>query len=184
MGQYLPDWHPWENIKDFYVGRRETGACREMFCFETSWLTWVFGEIKTVQCMRGKLSNIDADIDDVYSILYKFQSGTVGTFLLDVVSRVPSRSLEIIGDEGTLLWDFDSVKAYDAKQKKWAEFKDEEKIAQKNYWAKDDMYIEEMRHFVAAIEGREKYTYSLKDDNAVFDLLVKAEQLSDKNLKL
>ena len=26
-GQYLPDWHPWESYKEFYVSKRETGAC-------------------------------------------------------------------------------------------------------------------------------------------------------------
>ena len=24
-GQYLPDWHPWENIRDFYASKKETG---------------------------------------------------------------------------------------------------------------------------------------------------------------
>ena len=28
-GQYLPDWHPWESYKDFYVSHRRTGACCE-----------------------------------------------------------------------------------------------------------------------------------------------------------
>ena len=27
-GQYLPDWHPWEDYRTFYVSKRKTGACR------------------------------------------------------------------------------------------------------------------------------------------------------------
>lgn len=27
IGQYLPDWHPWENYKNFFVGDARTGAC-------------------------------------------------------------------------------------------------------------------------------------------------------------
>ena len=25
VGQYLPDWHPWENYKDFFVGDARRG---------------------------------------------------------------------------------------------------------------------------------------------------------------
>ncbi len=179
MGQYLPDWHPWESIKSFYVGRRETGACREMFCFETSWLTWIFGEVAEVSTMKGKFSKLDVDIDDIYASILKFGNGVLGVFLLDVVSRVPYRQLRIIGEEGVIEWEFDKVRLYTAQDKGWTEFKDEEKVVQKNYWAKDDMYIEEMRHFVNAVEGKEKYVYSLEEDAAIYTLLLAAEASSD-----
>ena len=35
-GQYLPDWHPWESYKDFYVSNPATGARREIVPFELS----------------------------------------------------------------------------------------------------------------------------------------------------
>ena len=38
VGQYLPDWHPWESYKDFYVSKRATGAYREIVPFELAWL--------------------------------------------------------------------------------------------------------------------------------------------------
>lgn len=27
IGQYLPDWHPWENYKNFFVGNAAPAAC-------------------------------------------------------------------------------------------------------------------------------------------------------------
>ena len=42
IGQYLPDWHPWENIKDFYVSKKKTGACREIVPFELTWIMDIF----------------------------------------------------------------------------------------------------------------------------------------------
>ena len=56
-GQYLPDWHPWEDYRTFYVSRRETGACREIVPFELAWLTWVLGPIQAVSCFKGKLTD-------------------------------------------------------------------------------------------------------------------------------
>ena len=48
-GQFLPDWHPWERIQDFYVSRRETGAAREIVPFELVWLTALFGDRKSTR---------------------------------------------------------------------------------------------------------------------------------------
>ena len=33
VGKYLPDWHPWEKIKNFYGGRKETNGCKELIPF-------------------------------------------------------------------------------------------------------------------------------------------------------
>lgn len=184
MGQYLPDWHPWENIKSFYVGKKKTGACREMFCFETGWLTWLFGKVSAISCMKGKFSNLEADIDDVYAMIYKFEKNLVGTFLLDVVSRVPYRTLKIFCEEGVILWELDKVSVYSSKDKQWKEYVDSEKLGQKSYIVKDDMYVEEMRHFVAAIQGKEKYSYSLDEERDNYMLLLNAEQSSDKGIHL
>ena len=182
MGQYLPDWHPWEDISKFYVGKRETGAGREMVCFESVWLTWLFGKLDKLVCMRGKLSNLKVDIDDAYAMIYHFEKGILGTVLIEVVSRAPTRALHIMGSEGNILWNWNTstVKWYEAKDKKWHEFKEEEKVAQPGYWAKDDMYIEEMKAFTSAVMGRGEYLYSLDDDIRILNLLLGAEKSSDE----
>src|SRR3972149_695441 len=51
-GQYLPDWHPWEDYRKFYVSKRETGACREMVPFEIGWLQPIFGKILSVMANK------------------------------------------------------------------------------------------------------------------------------------
>ncbi len=54
VGQYLPDWHPWEDYRTYYVSRRETGAAREIVPFELNWLTYLFGPVTDVAALRGK----------------------------------------------------------------------------------------------------------------------------------
>ena len=49
IGQYLPDWHPWENYKNFFVGDKRTGGVREIFAIDLPWLLDAFGP-----CVRGK----------------------------------------------------------------------------------------------------------------------------------
>ena len=43
IGQYLPDWHPWENYKNFFVGNARTGGVREIFGIDLPWLLDAFG---------------------------------------------------------------------------------------------------------------------------------------------
>jgi predicted dehydrogenase len=47
-----------------------------------------------------------------------------------------------------------------------------------DYIMEDDMYVNEMQHFMGAIEGRNEYMYSLADDREILELLYAAEKSS------
>ena len=46
IGQYLPDWHPWENYKNFFVGEARTGGVREILGIDLPWLLDAFGPVE------------------------------------------------------------------------------------------------------------------------------------------
>ena len=182
MGQYLPDWHPHEDITKFYVGRRETGGCREMVPFETEWLMWVFGKPKGLFCKKGKTSHLKADIDDTYAISLDFGKFW-GHVMVDVVSRKAIRQIRITGDEGTLLWDWESetVSIFDAKTKEWSHLKEAPGFRAPGYLAKENMYIAEMEHFVKCVREKKNPAYSVRDDLFTLQLLNKCEASSDES---
>jgi len=184
MGQYLPDWHPWEPISKFYVGQRQTSATREMVPFEMEWITWIFGDVKKISCLKGKTSDLPVNIDDVYQVIFEFENGILGHLLVEVISRTPTRILRVVGDEGTIEWDWlgDVVRLYDIKKKRWIEFKEKRGFKEKGYVAKENMYIEEMKNFVNAIKGKESYLYSLDDDLKILRLLESSEKSSDEKI--
>jgi predicted dehydrogenase len=181
-GQYLPNWHPWEDYRTYYVSRRETGACREIVPFELEWLTWILGKVENVSCLRGKLSNLEADIDDVYQLLLKFRNGALGNVLVDVISRVPHRVLRLVGEQGEILWDWNNkhVMVFNAVDKKWQQYPVDEGLPEQGYIVGEKMYIDEMAHFINAIKGEGKYGYSLIDDKEVLEILYAAETSSEK----
>lgn len=184
-GQYLPDWHPWEDYRKFYVAKKETGAAREIVSFELVWLTWMFGNIDAISCFKGKLSKLDVDIDDAYQIIIKFKSGVFGHMLIDVISRVPDRSCKIFGEEGVTLWDWGvGAKVYTAKDKCWTNYPEKGGIAVEGYTEKikEEPYIEEMDRFIRAIKKEEKYPYTLEEDKTILDLLYAAEKSSDDKI--
>ena len=64
IGQYLPDWHPWESYKDFFLGDKRTNGCREIMAIELPWLTGTFGEVDRVNVLSDKLTGLNIDYKD------------------------------------------------------------------------------------------------------------------------
>jgi predicted dehydrogenase len=181
-GQYLPDWHPWEDYRKFYVAKRATGACREIVPFELTWLTWVLGGVKTVSCLKGKVGNLEIDIDDVYQLLLGFESGLIGHMLVDVVARVAYRSFRLLGQDGVIEWNYaeKKVRVYTAADKAWKEIPEPAPIVEAGYvTAAENMYIEEMRTLINAVQGKSPWPYRLEDDRATLGILYDAERSAE-----
>jgi predicted dehydrogenase len=184
-GQWLPDWHPWEDYRAFYVAKRATGACREIVPFELSWLTWLLGPVEAVSGMRGKLSSLDVDIDDAYQTLLKFKSGVLGHLLVDVIARYPARVFRLCSDLATVEWDAmaKQVRLFRASTQQWEVVPEPERIQEPGYINAENPYIEEMRDFLAACQGQKPWGYTLEDDKAILDLLAAIERSSDQHVQ-
>jgi predicted dehydrogenase len=177
-GQYLPDWHPWENVKDFYVGRKETGGCREIVPFELTWIIDVMGMPKKVAGFFGKTTDVGADIDDTYVISMDF-GDFYGNMTVDVVSRYATRSLILNMELGQILWRWDEgvVKLYDGVSGRWINYYYPQGQTVEGYNKNiiEDMYVEETQSFIRAVEGMRKFPNSLDEDIKVLKLLHKME---------
>jgi len=185
-GQWLPDWHPWEDYRTFYVAKRATGACREIVPFELSWLTWLLGPVEAVTGMRAKLSTLDVDIDDAYQVLLQFRSGVRGHLLVDVIARYPVRMFRLCSEQATLEWDAlaKQVRLFRASTQQWQAIPEPERIQEPGYVYAENPYIEEMRDFVAACKGEKPWGYTLQDDQAILDLLSAIEASSDRRTQI
>lgn len=183
-GQYLPDWHPWEDYRKFYVSKRETGACREIVPFELVWLIDLFGKIKAVTGRRSKVSNLEVDIDDIYNVLLEFNNGIEATMTVDVIARYPYRQMKILGETGVIFADWsDRIVKYYTKDKGWIESKVEDGAIEKNYIHGEGPYIEEMSKFLGTIQNKIKQPYTFEEDWQILKILESIENSSDKGMK-
>lgn len=166
-GQYLPDWHPWEDYRTFYVARRETGAAREIVPFELVWQTYLFGRPSLISAFVTKVSDLDADIDDIYSCLLRFDSGVQGAVVVDAIARPAIRFARILGSDGTLEWDWTRkvVREWNAAHRDWVEHPEPVAVEGRGgKWVAENMYIDEMRAYLDAIAGTSSWPYSLEED--------------------
>ncbi len=179
MGQYLPDWHPWEDIKDFYVGKRETSASREMVPFELTWLLDITGMPEEVFSFYGKTHDMGVDIDDTYSVNLKFKD-FLGTIVVDVISRFATRSLTLNLEKAQIRWNWEDkvVKLYDGESERWVNYSDNGGEAASGYNKNivENMYVEEIDSFVSAVKGEKPFPNTLDEDIEILSILEKIEQ--------
>ena len=177
-GQYLPDWHPWEDVRDFYAGKKETGGCREIVPFELTWIVDIVGFPQKIIGFFGKTMDIGAGIDDTYVISMDFGSA-YGNMTVDVVSRYATKNLILNMEQGQILWRWDEnvVKLYDATSQRWILYHSPEGQAVEGYNKNiiEDMYIEEIRAFLEAINGEGKFPNSLEQDARLLELMHRME---------
>lgn len=115
IGQYLPDWHPWETYKDFFVGDVRTNGCREIMAIEFPWLTALFGKVEKFHVISNKMSNLNIEYNDNYLIQLIHENGNKGNIIVDVVSPVAVRHFEAYRESRYICWNGtpDSLEQYD-----------------------------------------------------------------------
>lgn len=151
-GQYLPDWHPWEDYRDMYSARKKLGGGIILDSIhEIDYARWFFGEVTDILGMCGKLSSLKIETEDTAGILLRFKNGPIVNMHLDYVQRIYGRTCKIIGEEGTIYWDFNehAVKVFLARTKRWEIIEEP-----KNYQA-NQMYLDEMRYFMNCVKKRQ-----------------------------
>ena len=153
VGHYLPDWHPCEDYRQGYSSCRDLGGGVILDAVhELDYIRWMLGEIESVSCFAGHLSHLQIETEDTAAILLRFNSGAIGEIHMDYVQRTYSRSCHIIGDEGTIRWDYSSgeVRYYSAATRQWQIF------SNPSGWEPNQMYLDEMKHFSRCLAGEEK----------------------------
>lgn len=178
-GQYLPDWHPYEDYRKVYFSKKATGACREIFPFEQIWLNWIFNsEVKEVRGFVGKVSDLRMKADDIMLSTVKYKNGILGTIIIDAIARQPYRTLRVLGSQGTLDWErFDSrIKLYGAKSKKTEIIAVPKGHPQTGYINEEEMYNDEIKVWLGAIRGKEEYPHNFTDSLQLLKTLYALEK--------
>lgn len=184
-GQYLPDWHPWENYQDFFVGDRKTNGCREIMAIDFPWIFACFGKIKRMQVMKSKMSQLNIAYNDNYMIQFEHENGSKGTVVVDVVSRKATRRLEVFSETVHLTWGNHEnptvVLDYDVEQKNEKQVYTYDTIEKDQKYCEniiENAYLEEIHTFFAMLgyEADKKVMYTFEDDLYTLEVIDEIEK--------
>lgn len=104
-GQWLPDWHPWEDYRQMYSSRADLGGGAIFDTHELDYLTWLVGPVSEFCGFKAQSGALEISTEDVAACVLRFGNGALGVLLTDYIQRVPRRRYHISGSEGTLEWD-------------------------------------------------------------------------------
>jgi predicted dehydrogenase len=172
VGQYLPDWHPSEDYRKSYSAKRQLGGGVILDAIhEIDYLSGLFGEVESVACFAGKLSHLEIETEDTAAILLKFAGGMIGEIHMDYVQRAYRRGCRIIGDQGTITWDYVSgeVRWYAAATGRW------ETSSNPPDWSANSMYVDEMRHLLRCVRSGEPPVSDMSNGARVLETALAAK---------
>ena len=168
-GQYLPDWHPWEDYHNFFAAKKETNGCREILCVELPWIEKAFGKIESVLVMSGRLTSLDIDFPDHYMMSIRHAGGSKGLYCQDIVSRKGLRRLEVFSEKHHIFWEGtpDSLSAYDVEAKELRPVRLYDDVVQDGRYNAniiENAYADEIRAFFDYVQRDVVPPYTFDED--------------------
>jgi predicted dehydrogenase len=159
-GEYLPNWHPWEDYRQGYAARADLGGGVILtLCHPFDYLRMLLGDVESLSAFTGSISGLDLSVEDTAEIGLRFTSGAVGSVHLDYLQQPPTHTLEIIGSAGTLRWNNadGALSIYQPEDQVWQTEMPPEGF-ERNW-----LFLDEMRNFLAVIRGEAQPLCSLED---------------------
>ncbi|MCM1414543.1 MAG: Gfo/Idh/MocA family oxidoreductase [bacterium] len=181
VGQYLPDWHPWENYRDYFVGDKRTNGCRELFAIELPWLLHIFGAVRRMYVVKGKNTELQIDYPDSYQVLLEHANGAHGSLAVDVVSRKAVRNLEVFSEKLYLSWNGtpESLRYYDYERKEEIAVSLYDRVEHREGYDRfiiENSYLHEIEAFFAQIKDGTVPAYDFEQDKKTLALIDRIEE--------
>jgi len=176
IGQYLPEWHPWENYKDFFVSDKRTNGCREILAIELPWITGTFGNVLAHSVISDKMTGLNIRYDDNFMIMLTHENGCKGILIVDVVSPIAVRKLEVYTENSYLSWNGtpESLSEFDQfTQKLKCVFLTEqtEHIEGYSSFIVENAYKNEIKEFFDVVINGKTPLYGFRQDLKVLKLI-------------
>ncbi|HEX9028110.1 MAG TPA: Gfo/Idh/MocA family oxidoreductase [Anaerolineales bacterium] len=171
-GEYLPGWHPWEDYRQGYSARADLGGGVILtLSHPLDYLRWLLGEVQALWAFAAHLSDLELAVEDTAEIGLRF-GGALASLHLDYNQRPPAHRLEIVGSQGTIRWDNagSGVQAYPVASGEW------ETYPEPQGFERNDLFLAQMRHFLAVCRGETAPLCSLQDGRRALELALAAHE--------
>lgn len=148
FGYYLPFWRPKQNYRTNYAAKRLTGGGIILDdIHEFDLLFWLndFSPVIESSFIYGHVSNLQIKTEDTCVASFKFKNNVIGSVRCDYLQKHYARSCKIIGEHGSLTWDFNDNRVLLGDLKGVREL-----YAVKNYET-NSMYLDEVKYFLTCV---------------------------------
>lgn len=181
VGQYLPDWHPWESYNNYFIGNPRTNGCREILTIDLPWIVTAFGSISSIQVMKSKNTELNINYDDNYLVMLGHNSGAKGFFAVDVVARKAVRHFEVYGEDLHLTWEGtpETLLEYNIKEKRNVQLLANDEIEHEDGYSElinEKPYRDELKEFLGQIINGTQPKWDFSRDKEILEVIDRIEQ--------
>lgn len=166
-GEYLPNWHPWEDYRTSYSARQDLGGgVIVTLSHPLDYLRWLIGDVKSLWAFAGRLSDLEIQVEDYAEIGLRFKNNVIGSLHLDYYQQPPSHTLEITGTKGRIHWDNSDGGAELFR----SETGDWHTVPLPENFDRNDLFITETRHFLDVAQKKTDPICSIEDGEAALKI--------------
>jgi predicted dehydrogenase len=183
-GEYLPQWHPWEDYRQSYAARADLGGgVIVTLTHPLDYLRYLLGDVEALWSFNGHVSPLEIDVEDAAEIGLKFENGAVGGVHVNYFQRPPVHRLEIIGTDGTLRWDnADGILHFYQYPSSFGSYSDHppaptlESFAPPEGFDRNQLFLSQTYHFIEVVRGKAEPVCNLEDGIEALRLALAAYQ--------
>lgn len=162
-GEYLPNWHPWEDYKQGYAARLELGGGVLLtLSHPLDYLRWLLGEVESLSAFTSQ-NGLNLSVEDNAEILLRFKNGSLGSVHLDYNQRPASHWLEVIGTQGTLRWDNSDGAVQLAHVGQDGNIGAQQNFPPPQGFERNSMFLDELHHFSDVLHGKAEPICTMSD---------------------
>ena len=176
-GEYLPDWHPWEDYRQGYAARADLGGgVLWTLIHPLDYMLWLFGRPRCTHASISRVPSLQTHVDDDWAeITIEFSGGVIGQVHLDYVQKPPVHTLHVWGDAGRAVLNFHdgTLTLCDTDGRSHVQRVPEG-------FERNTMFVDEMREFLDACRQRRPAAIPLEDGIAALEIVMHAKQYARK----
>ena len=131
---------------------------------------WYSGSAKLLCAARLPAGSIGLETDGLAEILLRHENSVLSSIQLNFIQRDYRRTCQVIGTDGTIYWDFAQhrVDVYAAEGKL------ANSIPEPGGWQTNQMYVDELSHFLTCAESNVPTINSVSDALAPLEIALAA----------
>lgn len=172
-GSYLPGWRPAVDYRLSYSAHVELGGGAMLDCIhEIDLALWYLGPAALHAAALLPARTINLKVEGVAELLLRHDSGALSSVHLNFVQRDYRRGCHVIGEQGTIYWDYSEPTVNIQRGDRV------ERHPLDTAWEVNQMYVDELAHFLDKVQSRRAPTATIADGLAALQIVEEARASS------
>ena len=177
-GEYLPGWHPYEDYKSTYAGKKELGGGVLLtLSHDIDLVYWFFGIPKKVHCITQNIPSLKIDTEAIADILFNYGENISAHVHLNYLDKPTKRNILIRFTNARIEYNIIENRLIIIKNNQG-----EPLITDyKNQFNRNDLFLREVNYLFESIGKNIKPKPSIEDGINILQIINHAKKSSNES---